>query len=172
MPALTFSATSEVDEVAREQLDIGMDRAELDLSRIEGARHCDALGSRVGIIELPCDPFLEQVDVLGQHDPALHDVKVVQLFRIRLDQACRQEVRLLLVVAFGQIRSPGRFTASSDAVVFSGAPIFALGEFTTCGETFVAGSPFASPIGLIVKLPLMLSCRTGCRAHRCFPCRP
>ena len=66
MPALTFSATSEVDEVAREQLDIGMDRAELDLSRIEGARHCDALGSRVGIIELPCDPFLEQVDVLGQ----------------------------------------------------------------------------------------------------------
>ena len=56
--------------------------------------------------------------------------------------------------------------------VLGRAPIFALGEFTTCGETFVAGLPFASPIDHIVKLPLMLSCWTGCRAHRCFPRRP
>jgi hypothetical protein len=147
-----------------------MDRAELDLSRIDGARHCDALGSRVGIIELPCDPFLEQRCARAARSRTARR-ESRELFRIRLDQACRQEVRLLLVVAFGQIRSPGRFTASSDAVVFSGAPIFAFGEFTTCGETFVAGSPFASPIDHIVKLPLMLSCWTGCRAHRCFPCR-
>ena len=42
-------------------------------------------------------PFLEQVDVLRQHNAGLHDVKVVQHFRIGLDQAGRQEVRLLLV---------------------------------------------------------------------------
>ena len=59
-----------------------------------------ALGSRVGKIELLCDPFLEQINVLGQHDTGLYDVQVVQQFRIGLGQAGREKVRLLLVVAF------------------------------------------------------------------------
>jgi hypothetical protein len=90
----------EVDEVAGEQLNIGVDRAELDRSRIQSPRYCVALRSRVRIVELFCDPFLEQVDVLGQHDAGLHDVQVVQNFRISVGQTSRQKVRLLLVVAF------------------------------------------------------------------------
>jgi hypothetical protein len=88
-------------------------------------------------------------------------VKVVQHFRIRLDQACRQEVRLLLVVAFEAeaISGPDHRLKQRGRVVRRYH--LPLGEFTACVETIVAGSPFASPIGHIIKLPLMLSCQTG-----------
>ena len=62
--------------------------------------------------------------MLGQHDAGLHDVQVVQNFRISVGQASRQEVRLLLVVTFETERSPGWITASSSAVTSPGATIF------------------------------------------------
>jgi hypothetical protein len=77
---------SKVDEVAGKQLDIGVDRAELDLSRPQDARQRMALRSGEGKIELLGDPFFEQVDVLGQHDTGLHDVQVVQHFGIGFGQ--------------------------------------------------------------------------------------
>src|SRR5271156_1140724 len=54
-----------VDEIACEQLDIGVDRAEFDLSRLQDPRYRVALRSGEGKIELLCDTFLEKVDVLG-----------------------------------------------------------------------------------------------------------
>ena len=150
-----------VDDVAGEQFDIGVDRAELDLSRIQGPRHCGALRPRIGIVEPPCDPFLEQVDVLGQHNPGLHDVKVVQHFWIGLGQAGRQEVRLLLVVAFeaDTISGPDHRFKQRGRVV--GRHHLPLGEFTACVETFIAGSPLALPISHIVQVPLMLFCQAS-----------
>jgi hypothetical protein len=66
-----------------------------------------ALGPGEGKIELLCDTFLEEVDVLGQHNAGLHDVQIVQDFRIGFGQAAGEEVRLLLVVTFEADTIPG-----------------------------------------------------------------
>ena len=88
----------QVDEVAPEQLDVGVDRAELDLSGVECARHRRALRAGVGVVELLGDALGEEVEVLGEHDAGLHDVDVVQHLGVGLDKGPRQEVGLLLVV--------------------------------------------------------------------------
>ena len=90
----------EIDEVAAEQLDVGVDRAELDLPGVKRARHRRALRAGIGIVELLGDAFGEEVEVLGEHDAGLHDVDVVQHLRVGLGERACEEVGLLLVVAF------------------------------------------------------------------------
>ncbi len=49
----------EVHEVAAEQLDVGVDGAELDLAAVQDARHRLALRPREGVVELLGDALLE-----------------------------------------------------------------------------------------------------------------
>src|SRR5271154_216350 len=67
----------QVHKVAGEQLDIGMDGAELDLAGVQCARDRGALRARIGEIELACDAPLEQVEMGLQNDSRLHDMKIV-----------------------------------------------------------------------------------------------
>jgi hypothetical protein len=73
----------------------------------------------------------------------------------------RQEVRLLLVVAFeaNTISGPDHRLKQRGRVL--GRHHISLGEFTAYIETFVAGSPLAFPISHIVQLPLMLFCQAS-----------
>ena len=76
--------------------------------------------------------------MLGQHDARLHDVQIVQHFRIGFGQAGRQEVRLLLIVAFEADTIPGpdhRFEQCGRVI---GRHHLTLGEFAARLETFVA----------------------------------
>ena len=118
-----------------------------------------ALGAGKGKIELLCDAFLEEVDVLGQHDTGLHDVQVVQHFRIGFGQTGSQKVRLLLVVAFeaDTISGPDHRLEQRGRVVWRHH--LSRCEFAPCGETFVAGSLLALPISHVVQLLLMLPSR-------------
>jgi hypothetical protein len=141
----------EVDEIAGEQLDVGVDRAELDLSRLQDARHCVALRTRKGKVKLLCNALLEEVDVLGQHDAGLHDVQVVQHFRIGFGQTGSQKVRLLLVVAFeaDTIFGPDHRLEQRGRVVWR--YYLSRCEFAPRGETFAAGSLLALPISHVVQ---------------------
>jgi hypothetical protein len=117
------------------------------------------LRPRIGKIELLCDALLEEVDVLGQHDTGLHDVQVMQHFRIGFGQTASQKVRLLLVVAFETDAIPG-----SDHRLEQRSRIFRRhhlsgGESAASSETFVAGPLFTSPISHLDQLLLMLPCR-------------
>ena len=67
----------QVDEVAGEQLEIGVDRAELDLAAEQHARDARRLRTGIGIIELLRDAAVEQVEMFRQHDAGLHHVQIV-----------------------------------------------------------------------------------------------
>src|SRR5208282_6457489 len=86
--------------------------------------------------------------------------------------AGRQKVCLLLIVAFEADTISGPDHSLKQRRRFVVRHHLPLGEFPACVETIVAGSPFASPIGHIIKLPLMLSCQPGVpRASLLPPCR-
>ena len=89
----------EVDEVAREQLEIGVHRAERDLAAEQQLRDALRLRARIREVEALRDAALEHVEVLGQHDARLHHVQVVHLRVVDLGERHREQVRLLLVVA-------------------------------------------------------------------------
>jgi hypothetical protein len=90
--------------------------------------------------------------VLGQHDAGLHDVQVVQNFRISVGQASRQEVRLLLVVAFEANTIAGPDYGLQQCGSVARRHHLSLCELTACVEPLVAESPFALPINHIVQL--------------------
>lgn len=138
-----------------------MDCAELDLSGLQYARQVLALGSGEREIEFFGDTFLEQVEMLGQHDAGLHNVKIVQHLGIGFGQASRQEVRLLLIVTFEADAIPGpdyRFEQFGHIV---GCNDLTLGEFAARLKTIVADSALALPIDHIVQLPLVGDRRDG-----------
>ena len=145
---------SKVDEIACEQLDIGVDRAEFDLSRLQDPRYRVALRSGEGKIELLCDAFLEEVDVLGQHDAGLNDVQIVQYFGIGSGETRREKVRLLLVVAFeaDAISGPDYSLQQRGRIVWRDH--LSRCEFAPRCETFIAGSPLTLPISHVVQLLL------------------
>jgi hypothetical protein len=115
-------------------------------------------------IELSGDPFLEQVEMLGQHDAGLHNVEIVQYLGIGFGQARRQEVRLLLIVTFEADAIPGPDHLFEQCGHVIGCQDLTLGEFATCLETIVADAPLALPINHIVRLPLIRDRRHGNRS--------
>ena len=97
--AISATLRRQVDEVAGEQLEIGVDRAELDLAAEQHARDARRLRPGIGIVEPSGDAALEQVEMLGQHDARLHHVEIVDLAGSRSARARGEQIRLLLVVA-------------------------------------------------------------------------
>ena len=90
--------------------------------------------------------------MLGQHDAGLHNVQVVQNFRISVGQASRQEVSLLLVVTFEANTIAGPDHGLKQRRGVARRHHLSLSELTACAEPLVAGSPFALPINHIVQL--------------------
>ena len=76
-----------VDEVAGEQLEIGMNRAQLDLAAEQHARDARRLRTGIGVVQLLRDAAVEQVEMFGQHDAGLHHVQIVHLGKIDREQA-------------------------------------------------------------------------------------
>ncbi len=54
----------------------------------------------IGIIKPPGNAVLEHIQMLGQHDAGLNHVQIMHLACIDRDQSARQQIRLLLVIAF------------------------------------------------------------------------
>ena len=104
------------------------------------------LRARIGKIELLRDALLEEVDVLGQHDTGLHDMQVMQHFRVGFGQTGSQKVRLLLVVAFkaDTIIRPDHRLEQRGRIVWRHH--LSRCEFAPSSETFVAGPLFTLPI--------------------------
>ncbi len=90
----------QVDEVAGEQLEVGVNRADLDAPGRHQPGQARALRPRETEVELRGDAVLEEVEMLRQRQHRLHHVQVVHSLRIDLHQRPRKEVGLLLVVAF------------------------------------------------------------------------
>ncbi|MGY4159665.1 hypothetical protein ACVINW_005507 [Bradyrhizobium sp. USDA 4461] len=88
----------QIDEVAREQLEIGMDGAELDLAAEQHPRHARRLRARIGEVEPPRDALLEDVEVGRQHHARLHHVEIADLGRVQVCERRGEDVGLLLVV--------------------------------------------------------------------------
>ena len=89
----------QIHEVASEQLDIGMDGAELDLAADQRARERGPLRARIGEVELARDAALEQVEMRLENDSRLHDMEIVDSRPVDACQDLGEKVRLLLVVA-------------------------------------------------------------------------
>jgi hypothetical protein len=94
-----WDAWRQVHKVAGEQLDIGMDGAELDLAGVQRVRDRGSLRARIGEVELACDAPLEQVEMGLENDPRLHDMKIADSRRVDAREDLGKEIGLLLVVA-------------------------------------------------------------------------
>ena len=151
-----------VDEVPAEQFDVGVDCAELDLSRTSIRAPSSSLwGPEKEKSSFLAIPFSNRSMMLGQHDAGLHNVKIVQHLGIGFGQAGRQEVRLLLIVAFEADTIPGPDYRFEQCGRIVGCNDLTLGEFAARLETIVADSPLALPIDHIVQLPLVGDRRDG-----------
>ena len=90
----------QIDEVAGEELEVGVDRADRDPAAAGQPRQPRALRPGEAEVETAGDAVLEQVQVFGQRQHRLHHVQVVHRGRVERGQRAGQEVGLLLVVAF------------------------------------------------------------------------
>ena len=90
---------SEIDKVAAEQLKVGMDRPELDLTLLNKLREAAILRAGVGEVELFGNALLEQIEVRTERHGRLHHMQAGDFFRVHFAQAFGEKVRLLLVVA-------------------------------------------------------------------------
>ena len=88
----------QVDEVAGEELQVGVDRAEFDLTVKQHPRDPRRLWPRIGIVEPSGYAALEYIQVLGQHDARLHHVEIVDIRRIEISKGGGENVRLLLII--------------------------------------------------------------------------
>jgi hypothetical protein len=90
----------QIDEIAREQFEIGVDRAKLDLAAEQHPG--DPRGLRAGIREIEPlrDAAVEQVEMFGEDDARLHHVQIMHLRRIDRGECAGEHVRLFLIVAF------------------------------------------------------------------------
>ena len=89
----------QIDEIAAEQLEIGVDRAELDFAPAQRTREGCPLRTGIGEVELARDAALEQVEVGLQNDAGLHDVQIMDLLPVDARQNFSEKIGLLLVVA-------------------------------------------------------------------------
>jgi hypothetical protein len=90
----------EVQEVAAEELEIGMDFADLHFGFFDQAGYRDGLRAGVGKVDFFTDSPVENFAVGRQGDDRLHHVKPVDLRGIDPAKAIGQKIGLLLVVPF------------------------------------------------------------------------
>lgn len=90
----------QIDEVAGEQFEIGVDRAQLDLAAEQHARDAGRLRPGIGIVELLRDTAVEQVEMLGENDARLHHVQIMDPGEVDGEERAAEQIGLLLVVAF------------------------------------------------------------------------
>ncbi|MNZ20387.1 hypothetical protein D3C78_374420 [compost metagenome] len=90
----------EVHQEARVELDVGVDGADFQQAVFQQLADAQALRTGEGEVELAGDAPFEQVQVLGAADAGHDHVQVVQPAGVGLGQGAREEIRLLLVVAF------------------------------------------------------------------------
>jgi hypothetical protein len=88
----------QVDVQARVQLDVGVQRADLQRALLQELRDAQALRAGEREIELAGDAALEQVEVLRQADARHDHVQALHLAGIDLHQGAREEVGLFLIV--------------------------------------------------------------------------
>ncbi|MCY1372873.1 hypothetical protein D9M69_601100 [compost metagenome] len=77
-----------------------MDGADFQQAVFQQLADAQALRTGEGEVELAGDAPFEQVQVLGAADAGHDHVQVVQPAGVGLGQGAREEIRLLLVVAF------------------------------------------------------------------------
>ena len=92
-------ARGQVDEVAAEQFQVGVDGTDLDapFSHQVGQAHRLRAGERE--VQFRSDTTLEYIQMRGQRQHRLHHVQVVHAGRIKIGQGLGEEIGLLLVVA-------------------------------------------------------------------------
>ncbi len=142
----------QIDQQPRVQLDISVDRADFEQAVFKQLANAQALWPREGKIQLAGDAALEQVQVLCTADAGHDHVQVVQAPRVDLGQRTREEVGLLLVVAFqhhavaggqqqfqcfddtlaGQHRTVGKVPDLIEAALLFGTPSRPLRRWILC----------------------------------------
>lgn len=90
----------EVDEHARIQFDVRIDRADFQLAVFQQLRDAQALRAGECEIDLARDALFEEREMLGPADAGEQQVDVVHARGIELREGARQKIRLLLIVAF------------------------------------------------------------------------
>ena len=90
----------QIDEIAAEQFEIGVDRADRDLTVAGELREARCLRAGKRKIQPRRDAALEHVEVLRKREDRLHDMQVMDPRAVDLSQRAREEVGLLLIVAF------------------------------------------------------------------------
>src|SRR6202789_41914 len=88
----------QVDEVAGEQLQVGVYGTQFDLAAKQQLGDASSLRRRIRIVQALGDAALEYVQVLGKHDSGLHHVQVMNFAVVDRRQGGCQQIRLLLVV--------------------------------------------------------------------------
>ena len=152
----------QIDEVAGEQFDVGVDGAEFYPAGGESPRDRGTLRPRVGEVEFAREAALEQVEMLGEHDAGLHDVQVVQQRRVGLGERGGEPVRLLLVVALEADPVPRAYHRLEQRGRILGTDALAVGEAAPGGEAGVAILRPATPVprfGLAHDAPRRATCR-------------
>ncbi|KAF1053879.1 MAG: hypothetical protein GAK43_01201 [Stenotrophomonas maltophilia] len=138
----------QVDHQPRVQLDVGVDGADFQLVVFEQLADAQALGAGEGEVQLARDAVLEQVEVLGAADAGHDHVQVVDLLRIETGQRAREEVGLLLVVAFEHhavTRLQQRLQGLDDAL---GGQDHAIGEVADTLQAALLVAAPACPLGI------------------------
>ncbi len=90
----------QIDEVAREQFEVGVDGPDRDAPVIDHLREAQALRPGEREIDAARDAALEQVHVFGSAEHGQQQVQVVHALGIDFGELARKEIGLLLVVAF------------------------------------------------------------------------
>jgi len=90
----------QVDEIAAEQFQVGMDCADVELAGGRQLGQPAGLGTGEGKVQFRGDAFFEDVQMLRQGQHREQHVQVMHTRRIEPGQRLRQEVGLLLVIAF------------------------------------------------------------------------
>ncbi len=93
-------ARREVDQHARVELEIGVDRADLQRACADQLGKLAALRPSKGKIEPARDAALEHGQMIGQCQDRLHHVQIVHARRVDIGKCRGEEIRLLLIVAF------------------------------------------------------------------------
>jgi len=82
------------------ELDVSVDSTDFQQAVFEQLADAQGLGAGEGKVQLARDALFKQIQVLGPPDAGHDHVQIVELGRVGLGQGAREEVGLLLVVAF------------------------------------------------------------------------
>ena len=137
----------QVDEVAGEQLQVGVHGPELDLAAVEHPGDARALRAGIRVVEPLGDALLEHVEMLGQHDARLDHVQVVDLRRVAGAEAAGEAVGLLLVVALQADPVAGPKDRLQQVHDRLGRHDLSRRMGAAGRDARVAGSPVPAPIG-------------------------